>query len=39
MKHLDRFYNKANVPWVKLIWESYYANCSVPHANTLWWFL
>jgi hypothetical protein len=41
MKHLDRFYNKANVPWVKLIWDTYYANGDVPHANNIcgsfWW--
>jgi hypothetical protein len=41
MKHLDRFYNKANVPWVKLIWATYYANGDVPHANNIcgsfWW--
>ena len=24
LKHLDKFYNKAAVPWVYLIWSSYY---------------
>ena len=40
MKHLDKFYNKENVPWVQLIWDSYYYN-RVPHATdlcgSLWW--
>jgi hypothetical protein len=40
MKYLDKFYNRANVPWVKLIWSSYY-DTSVPHARKLcgsfWW--
>jgi hypothetical protein len=40
LKHLDKFYNKAEVPWVQLIWFSYYTS-SVPHAERLcgsfWW--
>jgi hypothetical protein len=40
MKHLHKFYNKANLPWVKLVWESYYAN-ALPPARTrdvsFWW--
>jgi hypothetical protein len=40
MKYLDKFYSKANIPWVQLIWSSYYTN-SAPHAEKLcgsfWW--
>jgi hypothetical protein len=40
MKYLDKFYNKADIPWVSLLWDSYYAE-SVPHATKLcgsfWW--
>lgn len=39
-KHLSKFYNKANIPWVSLIWSSYYDGV-VPHATILcgsfWW--
>jgi hypothetical protein len=24
LKHLDNFFNKADLPWVHLIWETYY---------------
>jgi hypothetical protein len=40
LKFLDKFYNKADTPWVKLIWRSYYQS-SVPQAENLcgsfWW--
>lgn len=40
LKHASKFYNKADVPWVHLIWNTYYHE-SVPHATTLcgsfWW--
>lgn len=32
LKHLDKFYNKVEVPWVQLIWSSYYQN-KVPHLT------
>jgi hypothetical protein len=32
LKHLDKFYNKRDVPWVKLIWNTYYPNGEVSHA-------
>jgi hypothetical protein len=39
MKHLLKFYNKEELPWVKLIWN-YYSN-GVPQATNLygsfWW--
>ena len=40
LKQLDKFYNNADTPWVKLIRDSYYHD-TVPHAVTLsgsfWW--
>jgi hypothetical protein len=40
LKHLDKFYKKENVQWVKLIWDKYYEN-SVPHLarekGSFWW--
>jgi hypothetical protein len=24
VKHLDKFYNRRNIPWVNLIWNTYY---------------
>jgi hypothetical protein len=40
MKYLDKFYNKADIPWVQLIWSSYFSD-SVPHAEkhcgSFWW--
>jgi hypothetical protein len=41
LKHLDKFYNKKDIPWVKIIWNSYYSNGEVPHASkdkgSFWW--
>jgi hypothetical protein len=41
LKHLDKFYNKRDVPWIKLIWNVYYPNGEVPHAaknkGSFWW--
>lgn len=40
MKQLHKFYNKAEIPWVQLIWSTYYAE-KVPHASdpcgSFWW--
>jgi hypothetical protein len=40
LKHLHKFYNKADVPWVNLIWSKYYSD-KVPHATmevgSFWW--
>jgi hypothetical protein len=33
LKHLDKFYNKKDIPWVKLIWDTYYPNGEVPHSS------
>jgi hypothetical protein len=40
LKHLDKFYNKKDIPWVNLIWNTYYNNGEVPHASkkrVSWW--
>jgi len=41
LKHLDKFYNKRDIPWVKLIWSTYYADDTIPHAagevGSFWW--
>ena len=31
MKHLSKFYNRADLPWVRMVWTRYYTN-RVPHA-------
>jgi hypothetical protein len=40
LKHLDKFYNKRDIPWVQLIWWKYYQD-KVPHAarevGSFWW--
>jgi hypothetical protein len=40
LKQLHKFYSKADIPWVKLVWSLYSSN-SVPHAQTtrgsFWW--
>ena len=40
MKHLVKFYNRADSPWVRLVWHKYYA-AKVPHASrevgSFWW--
>jgi len=30
MKNLDKFYNKRDIPWVKLVWEKHYRNGRLP---------
>jgi hypothetical protein len=41
LKHLDKFYNRSDVPWVKLIWNAHYSNEEVPHTtknkDSFWW--
>jgi hypothetical protein len=40
MKHLSKFYNKAGIPWIHLVWSKYYTT-KVPHAaresGSFWW--
>jgi hypothetical protein len=33
LKFIDKFYNKRVIPWVNLIWNSYYTNGEIPHAS------
>ena len=42
MKFLDKFYNHADIPWVKLTWTKLYSNTNTPpHAKSpsgfFWW--
>jgi hypothetical protein len=30
MKNLDKFFSKADLPWVNLVWSQYYENGRVP---------
>ena len=40
LKYLHKFYNKHDVPWVELVWSTYYTN-KIPHAmepcGSFWW--
>lgn len=40
MKFLRKFYNKMDIPWVQLTWDTYY-NQKIPHATdpvgSFWW--
>jgi hypothetical protein len=40
LKHLHKFYNKEDVPWVHLVWDRYYID-KVPHTakecGSFWW--
>jgi hypothetical protein len=40
MKHLHKFYNKVNIPWVSLSWEAYYQTVLPPlraRDISFWW--
>jgi hypothetical protein len=41
LKHLHKFYNKANIPWVQLTWQAFYSSPSPPHhrkgVGSFWW--
>jgi hypothetical protein len=39
-KHLHKFFNRADIPWVHLIWEVHYSNGNQPGAKKIgsfWW--
>jgi hypothetical protein len=40
LKHLHKFYSRQDIPWVNLIWTTYYTD-KVPHASrevgSFWW--
>jgi hypothetical protein len=33
-KHLHKLYNKEEVPWVQLVWNTHYTDGKAPHAST-----
>jgi len=33
LKHLHKFFNRYDIPWVNLIWELYYSNGSLPSSR------
>jgi hypothetical protein len=33
LKHLDNFFHRRNIPWVNLIWNTYYSNGNLPQAT------
>lgn len=40
IKNLHKFFNKVDVPWVKLVWEKYYNNGKLPNhikKGSFWW--
>jgi len=40
LKNLHKFFNKADVPWVDLVWEKHYRNGKLPNHNrkgSFWW--
>jgi hypothetical protein len=40
MKHLHKFYNKEDLPWVQLVWTNYYGNGKLPgmvKRGSFWW--
>ena len=40
LKNLQKFYNRVDIQWVSLIWESYYANGRLPRTSwegSFWW--
>jgi hypothetical protein len=41
LKNLHKFFNKADLPWVHLIWNRYYSNgkmpTNTPKGSSWWW--
>jgi hypothetical protein len=40
LKNFHKFFNKAEIPWVQLVWEKYYSNGKLPSHITkgsFWW--
>jgi hypothetical protein len=33
LKNLHKFFNKVNLPWVKLIWDNYYKDGKLPNKT------
>lgn len=40
LNQLHKFFNRVEVPWVKLVWDAYYGN-KIPHVSdacgSFWW--
>ena len=40
LKFIHKFYNKADIPWVHLVWEKHYSNGKLPgqvKKGSFWW--
>jgi hypothetical protein len=40
LKNLHKFYNRLDIPWVNLVWSSYYAQGQLPGNHlegSFWW--
>jgi hypothetical protein len=40
LKHLHKFFNRMDIPWVHLVWERYYSNGRLPGSSrhgSFWW--
>jgi hypothetical protein len=40
LKNLHKFYNRADILWVHLVWEKYYSNGKLPNhtlKGSFWW--
>jgi hypothetical protein len=40
LKNLHKFFNKEDIPWVKLVWEKHYTNGKLPNhtkKGSFWW--
>jgi hypothetical protein len=40
MKNLNKFYNREDLPWIKLLWSKYYTNGKVlgqSMKGSFWW--
>jgi hypothetical protein len=41
IKHLDKFFNQKDLPWVRLVWNSYHRNGKLPQSvrfvGSFWW--
>jgi hypothetical protein len=42
LKHLHKFYNRVNTPWVQLVWDRYYPDGKLPKLTSrfkgsYWW--
>lgn len=40
LKHLHNFFNKYDIPWIQLVWNTHYGNEAVTRTNrrgSFWW--